>query len=62
MAAGAADHDAIRPRWAHFATHFVGSGMGEGADFTVIKKHLKYYESRGMTDRYAALLAPAAGC
>ena len=51
----------MKPRWLHAASHFDGAGVEHGIDFTVIKRHLKHYESRGMNDRYAALLTIAAG-
>ena len=57
----AVHHDAMAPMWKHGARHFDGGGLEEGADLTVLKKHLKFYESHGQIDRYTALMTIAAG-
>ena len=50
-----------RTLWKEAANHHCGSGMGNGVDLSVIKRHLRHFEKHGMNDKYTALLTVAAG-
>ena len=51
----------MKPRWLHAAKHWSGGGLESGADVTVVKKHLRWYEKRGDWASYGALNVAATG-
>ena len=53
--------DILSVHWALAATHWDGAGLERGCDVSIIKQHLRFFETRENHAMYGALLSAATG-